>query len=90
MTVVGATFRLYLDGELADEDTPATPEAIEACAERQGDLAASHAGRYLVEVEFPDGEFVRFGDDAAGMRDPIALEGGLGRLADFLLETRWR
>lgn len=70
-------FRVYVGGKLVDEAAIdfAMPDAageLAVVARWQGDLAADAIRRgllYLVEVEYPDGDHVRFGTDHAGMVD---------------------
>jgi hypothetical protein len=85
-------FRVWVDGELADETTIVLgthDEHIEAIAARQAELcnSAEEAGqRYLVEVKFWDGEHVRWGTDTDGMVVPVEV--GLMNLLDAIA-ARW-
>lgn len=92
-------FRVVVDGELVDEAVagvdPAGPgealwDWLGHLAERHAELAlAAEAGglRYLIEVEWWDGERTRWGTDVDGMVVP--LEVGLHELADAI-NRRWR
>lgn len=69
--------RLYVGGELVDEERVSELEnSIEIIASRQGELAGQASARgqtYMVEVEFDDGEHVRWGTDPGGMVLPMAM-----------------
>lgn len=89
-------FRIYVEGELVDEEklvftTEASDRdtAVASAAERQMNLAreADAAGRpYLVEIIFWDGEHVRWGTDVDGMVVPVEV--GVETLAEAIA-TRW-
>jgi hypothetical protein len=92
-------FLVIVDGVVADEEVvgvdPAGPD--EALWDWLGHLAERHAeialkaeargSRYLIEVEWWDGELTRWGTDVDGMVVP--LEVGLHELADAI-NRRWR
>jgi hypothetical protein len=89
-------FRVYVRGQLTAEDR--IPDDVdEATGDRlvhelalyHGEMceaAGQFGARWLVDIEFSDGEHVRFGTDATGMVWPelVARE----RLAEKLAE-RW-
>jgi hypothetical protein len=91
-------FLVYIDGELADEATmeivPEGPsealfEFLSTLAEHHAKVCAAADARgsvYLVDVEFWDGEHVRWGTDVAGMVVPVEV--GLHELSERILE-RW-
>ena len=88
MTAFGATFRVYVAGKLVDSDRTDMRhmERIDGIAARQALLcsAAEDADRpWMVEVEFDDGEHLRWGTDPAGMVVP--LEMGLDELHEALM-----
>lgn len=75
-------FRLWLgqgpERWLADEthvpNGPALPEALTAVAERHAHkVEAAHPLPYLVEIEFWDGQVLRWGTSAEGMDRPEAV-----------------
>jgi len=75
-------FRVYVAGEKIDEralDLSADPLAMMRDTSMIGNLQVAICQRaedqgltYLVEVEFPDGEHVRWGTDPLGMVMPMA------------------
>ena len=74
----GLVFRLYVDGQLVDEEEAATDEEAERIGRRQYVLAAG-ADRWLVEVWNPEAPkenaYLRFGTDPHGMVEPHAVPG---------------
>jgi hypothetical protein len=78
--VIGATIRLRVDGVLVDEQ----PVQLGAGARGLiGVLGADHGARcaaadaagqpWSIEIEFADGEHVRWGTDGRGMVDPVPV-----------------
>jgi hypothetical protein len=87
-----ATFRIFIAGQLVDQTTiSGLGDDIGGLAVRHGELceAANRAGRkYLVEVEFGDGEHVRWGTDVDGM--VIPMEVGIDDLMRALMKRYGR
>lgn len=91
-------FLVYVDAELREEAVasidPSGPDEatwlfLQTLATHQGRVCAEAEARgsvYLVDVEFWDGEHVRWGTDADGM--VIPLEVGLHDLAQAI-NARW-
>jgi len=91
-------FLLYVDGALIEEAVaemdPSGPDNalwtfLQTLAEHQGRIcsnAEANGSVYLIDVEFWDGEHVRWGTDAAGMVIPIEV--GLHDLAQSI-NARW-
>jgi hypothetical protein len=85
-------FRVWVNDRLADETTielGTHDERIEWLASLQADLcnkAEEEGKRWLVEVEFWDGETVKWGTDRDGLVTPVRI--GLGRLLEAI-EERW-
>jgi hypothetical protein len=88
--------RISVDGRQVDDSLLILGES--GMRDILGPLAVSHgeicnaaesSGRpYLVEFEFWDGEFVRWGTDPARMAEPIPMKAGLAALL-VELERRW-
>lgn len=87
-----ATFSVWQDGQLVDrrymtdEDEP---EEVARIAEVQiavCNLIDVAGGKYLVDIEFWDGEHVRWGTDRNGMVIPIEV--GIEGLADGIERMR--
>jgi hypothetical protein len=92
MPKVLSTFSLYDNGRLVDrryvtdEDDE---DMVDRVAAAQGTLASiidNCGGTYLVDIEFWDGEHVRWGTDENGMVFPV--ETGIGALEDRIERMR--
>jgi hypothetical protein len=88
--------RVYVDGRIIDDSVlvwgpSGLRDILGDLGQKHGELcrAAETTGRpYMVEFEFWDGEFVRWGTDPAGMVEPIYMRDGLANLL-AALERRW-
>lgn len=88
--------RIFVDGRKVDDSLLVL--GSNGLSDILGDLGANHGelvraaeatGRpYLVEFEFWDGEFVRWGTDPNGMVEPVPMKAGLAALLAEL-ERRW-
>jgi hypothetical protein len=88
--------RIFVEGRIIDDSLLILGPA--GLRDILGDLGAQHGelcraaeatGRpYLVEFEFWDGEFVRWGTDTARIVEPIDMRDGLANLL-AVLERRW-
>jgi hypothetical protein len=88
--------RIFVEGRQVDDSLlilgPAgLRDILGDLGQQHGELcrAAELTGRpYLVEFEFWDGEFVRWGTDPERMAEPIPMKAGLAALL-VELERRW-
>jgi hypothetical protein len=87
-------FDVWVAGELADSETlefdpRADDGSVLRIAERQSGIctkADAEDKKYLVDIEFWDGEHVRWGTDVEGMVIPVAV--GVDQLAEAI-GKRW-
>jgi hypothetical protein len=86
-------FRVYVDGVMVDQHPvvlgTGDRDHVATIATRQADIcksAADAGSSWLVEVEFWDGEHVRWGTDAGGMVVPVEI--GMAHLMDAIAR-RW-
>jgi hypothetical protein len=82
-------FRMWVRGELVDDTTIelwGPGDHLKALANSHAmssQIAEARGWPYLIEVEFWDGEHVRWGTDTDGMVTPVRV--GLGYLLDAIL-----
>lgn len=72
-----AKIRLWVDGRVVDQVTVLGDEEVDQSGSRHGELADAAEDRgltWMVEIEFPDGEHVRWGTDSRAMVDPVPAE----------------
>jgi hypothetical protein len=85
--------RLYLNGELADEQQFPFGAGREP-GEELAELAARHGtlcrdvGSWMIEFAFPDGQHIRWGTDADGMVQPVPVDDLFLALARQINEYR--
>jgi hypothetical protein len=96
MTSPGVTFCIFIDGELFLQESAIAAddltfwEWLKKAAERHGEICADADNRgrkYMVEVQWWDGERTRWGTDVDGMTIPVEV--GIEQLADEI-GKRWQ